>query len=380
MKRKSPTARWQFIGLIVILAVVIAGCANVRQGVAWPDLELVTINDNERVLVTFNDRIVAIDPYQGGQTVVARDADGELIRSANGDVQDWAVELREGNNQTFYVAPFRDDNNFVFPTYNSKFVEVDAQTGQLQDELGIPLTDGVIADVIVTDELIYVPYRSGDVVALNAETYDEVWRFETEEGVWASPLLADGILYFGSIDHFLYALDAQTGDVIWDNPVDLEGAIASSPLLADGFLYVGSYSHKLYKISLAGEIVAEYEGSNWVWATPVIVDGTLYYTDLNGYVYALNPDDLTEVWSQRPANRGIRPAPIVTDEFVIVAARNGMVYWLDRETGQTVQEVEVERTPELLSDILYLPADEEAGRPALILVASTENRSLVTAI
>ena len=84
-------ARWQLIVLVSIVTVVVAGCANVRQGVAWPDLELVTINEQSRVLVTYNDRIVAIDPYQGGQIHVARDADGEIIRNSEGEIVEWNI-------------------------------------------------------------------------------------------------------------------------------------------------------------------------------------------------------------------------------------------------------------------------------------------------
>lgn len=135
----------------------------------------------------------------------------------------------------------------------------------------------------------------------------------------------------------------------------------------------------MYQINLDGIIVNEYEGNNWIWGTPVIQDDILYFADLNGYVYALNANNLGEIWSERPSNRGIRPAPLVTEEYVVVAARDGTVFWLNRETGLTVQDSQIDGKPELLSDILYLPADEETGRPELMLVASTNNKQLVSA-
>ncbi len=365
--------------IVSLLAIFLAGCANVRRGVSWPDLELVTINEQTRVLVTYNDRIEAIDPYQGGQVHVIRDTDGEVLRDTNGDVREWSVEVKFGNNETVYTSPFIVDDAFIFPTYDNRFIEIDIETAELASEEGIPLTDGVVADAVLTDDLIYVPYRLRDVVALNPETYQEVWRFETEGGVWATPLLIDGILYITSINHKLFAVDAATGESIWSEPVDLEGAIASTPLYYNDFLYVGSYSHKMYQVSLNGQIVNEYEGNNWIWGTPVVEDDVLYFTDLNGWVYALNADDLSEIWSERPVQRGIRPAPLITEDYVVVAARDGSVYWLNRETGLTVQDYPIDGKPELLSDILYLPADEEAGRPELMLIASTDNKRLVSA-
>ena len=44
-----------------------------------------------------------------------------------------------------------------------------------------------------------------------------------------------------------------------------------------------------------------------------------------------------------------------------------------------IEQSQIDGKPELLSDILYLPADEEAGRPELMLIASTDNKRLVSA-
>lgn len=380
MNKTKSLARWQLVALVVILATVIAGCANVRQGVSWPALEFVTINEQPRVLVIYDGQVEAIDPYQGAQVHVVRDEDGEPVRGSNGNLQEWVINGSDYNNAKFFAAPFQENGTFLFPTYTANLLEFDVNTAQIVNPAGIALEDGVLAEVVVTDDLIFVPYRQQDVVALDRETFQEVWRFDTLGGVWATPLLADGVLYVTSIDHNLYALNAEDGTPLWSEPVDLEGAVASTPLLYEGSLYVGGYSHKMFQVSLDGEITAIYEGRNWVWGTPVIVDDVLYYTDLNGYVYALNASNLTEIWMQRPSKRGIRPAPIVTENYVVVAARDGSVYWLDIQTGNTVQTAEIDGRPELLSDILYLPADDEAGLPELILVASTDNKRLVTAL
>jgi outer membrane protein assembly factor BamB len=124
----------------------------------------------------------------------------------------------------------------------------------------------------------------------------------------------------------------------------------------------------------------------------------LYAADLAGYVYALNPDDLTQIWGTKAASRGIRPAPLVTDEFVVAASRDGKVYWLARETGEVVFSKEVEGRPEILSDLLLLEptaasedAEGEDGENAettpelkidepMVLVATLNNSHLVVAM
>jgi outer membrane protein assembly factor BamB len=153
-------------------------------------------------------------------------------------------------------------------------------------------------------------------------------------------------------------------------------------LLYEGFLYAGSFSHKLFKISLEGEIVTSFEGHNWLFSSPVAEDGIIYYTDLGGYVYALNAEDLSVVWEVRPAERGIRPSPMLIGDYVIVGSRDGRLYRLNRATGAintTTDIVEFKDRVEILSDMLYLPADEATNRPAILLAASTDMGKLVTA-
>lgn len=43
--------------------------------------------------------------------------------------------------------------------------------------------------------------------ALNADTGDERWRFETVRGADSAPAVVDGVVYVGSGGGYLYAVD-----------------------------------------------------------------------------------------------------------------------------------------------------------------------------
>jgi outer membrane protein assembly factor BamB len=369
--------------LLIVIALLVAGCGDVRQGVGWPSISLVQIGETTRIAVAHDHQVELVDPSLG-RAVPLLDPEGNTILDDNGESRRWTIKGADYENATFFTNPIVSTSDsqttLSFLTYTSRLLTFDAASAQVVDPAGVILTDGVIANVVQGDGLIYVPYRSGDLVALDAETYAEVWRLDTREGVWAAPVLHEGVLVVGSIDHLLYAVDAATGEAVWQNPVDLEGAIASSPLIAGDYLYIGSWSHKLFKVSLDGEIVATYEGANWIWSTPVISEGTLYYTDLSGSVYALDAETLTPLWVQKPATRGIRSAPVVTDEHVIVASRSGHLYWLSRETGSVIIDRELPGLPEVLSEMLIVPADEASGTTEpLLIVASVNVQHLLTA-
>jgi outer membrane protein assembly factor BamB len=368
-------ARLKTIVLVLIVAVLVAGCASTRRGTSWPSLSTVSVNGTTAIVVAYEQQIDLVNP------------DLPLSLLANDTADGWLVKGADYEKAQFFTAPLvvedDGDTSLLFATYNSKLLEFDLESGAPATTVGVALDDGVIGTPVMNDNLIYIPYRSRDLIALDATTYEEVWRLDTAEGIWSAPLLVEDTLYVASIDHLLYAVNAETGEVRWT--ADLEGAIAATPLYYDGFLYAGSYSHKLYKIDTDGQIVATYdEGKNWIWSTPVIVDSVLYYTDLSGTVYAINPDEMTPIWVSTVANtggshRGIRPAPLVTDEYVIAAGRNGSVYWLNRADGSLVDESKIEGSPELLSDMLLLEAGTVEGvdYPLVVVGSTTANRLLV---
>ena len=57
------------------------------------------------------------------------------------------------------------------------------------------------------------------------------------------------------------------------------------------------------------------------------------------------------------AERGIRAGPVVYGERVIVASRDGRVYWLDRRDGVLINSREIDNRPELLGDMLLAGAE-----------------------
>jgi len=94
-------------------------------------------------------------------------------------------------------------------------------------------------------------------------------------------------------------------------------------------------------------------------------------------VYALNPADLSEIWKVQATSRGIRPSPLVTGDYVIVAARDGLVKWLNRQDGATVYERNAEA--EVLSELLLIEPSDALNLPQPLVIVSTvaPNRLLI---
>lgn len=143
-----------------------------------------------------------------------------------------------------------------------------------------------------------------------------LWRFPTTGAVWGTPIVSDGVVYFGDLDGVFHAVslggeDGRSDDAgrqLWSFKAG--GAIVAEPLIADGKIYFGDFSDTFYALDIAtresggsgSELLGSGEWSfnsdGWFWATPVINQGVLYVGTLNGKFYALDPDTGAERWAR----------------------------------------------------------------------------------
>jgi len=88
--------------------------------------------------------------------------------------------------------------------------------------------------------------------------------------------IQDDILYITDLSGFLYALDAQSGEHFWT--YDSFAAIWGSPYVADGKVYLGDEDGDVVVLKHGKKLVqlAEHNMGSAVYTTPVAHDGVLY--------------------------------------------------------------------------------------------------------
>ena len=62
-----------------------------------------------------------------------------------------------------------------------------------------------------------------------------VWKLKTHVGKYASPIVVDGLIYTAADESFITCLEAATGESIWTERIG--GNFEASPVYADGRLY-----------------------------------------------------------------------------------------------------------------------------------------------
>ena len=118
--------------------------------------------------------------------------------------------------------------------------------------------------------IIAVGSEDGGLYAYNALTGENLhWSpFRTDGKVWSTPVLRNGVAYFGSQDGSVYAVSMETGALVWR--FDTGGAVVATPLVHKNLLIVGSFDRQLYALGLNdGQPRWQIEADNWWWATPV---------------------------------------------------------------------------------------------------------------
>lgn len=148
------------------------------------------------------------------------------------------------------------------------------------------------------------PAHSVDQKSLFVGSYDtnlysikegtKAWAFETKGAVYSSPTCCGNngtIVYVGSDDNFLYAINADTGEQVWG--YETGDWVYSTPLLnRDATLvYCTSYDAYIYALdAVTGAEVWRFKTGGFVDASPVLsVDGTtLYMSSVDNNVYGVD--------------------------------------------------------------------------------------------
>ena len=112
---------------------------------------------------------------------------------------------------------------------------------------------------------------SGDVTDTHV-----AWRLKTHVSRTASPVLADDLIYMVSDESFASCVEAATGNVVWSERIG--GKYAASPIYADGRIYFCDKdgTTTVLKPGRTFEVVATNKLANGFMASPAVAGKALY--------------------------------------------------------------------------------------------------------
>ena len=228
--------------------------------------------------------------------------------------------------------------------------------------------------VVATGRVFAANQQGGVLLALDAETGEQLWKHVSEQWIRGSPVIADTSVYvkegFSSNDqpNLLRALDAATGDQEWTYELATDEHRGSILCVSGGFVYVAANRHLLALDAETGEPAWRFDpgephrllssvaiGSEAVYAS-AHTTRTVHYEDEGGTVFALDPVEETIDWSVE-----FRQAiNIALSRDVLLVRDIDELYALEAATGE--QRWQTDLRPHRWDDFSYVPlfaVDEE---------------------
>lgn len=243
-----------------------------------------------------------------------------------------------------------------------------------------------------------------------------LWKFKTGGPIYASPVIANGILYIGSADGKLYALDAKQWGVKW--VFDAGDAIRYSATVLGDRVYFNARNNKVYALNAqTGEKLWEFKTKSWMDAPPIVADNKVYVGAFRSKIYLLNartgeleamrertvriqgieygcangvlrpvfPEHNAKVWRGRTA--GSESYPVTANGAVYIGARDGRIHGFDSASQTETWTYQtggfVDAAPAISDGVLYaasgdgyvyaftnataVTATEETGRSGVVV-------------
>jgi outer membrane protein assembly factor BamB len=184
----------------------------------------------------------------------------------------------------------------------------------------------------------------GRAVAISTKSGNAHWSKDLPSRSESSPVVVDGVVYFGSEDGTVYALKASNGRQLWT--YQASGAVKGALAYKDGRLFFGDYAGKMYAIRAKdGSEVwqASTQGASFgfasgrFYATPAVAYGRVYNGNVDGYVYSFAEDTGELAWRTKTGGY-VYAAPAVGappggEPTVYAGSYDGSLYALDARSG-----------------------------------------------
>ena len=362
--------RWTAVALLIVLLGLLTACGGAPPANSWPGL----LVDGTSAYVASSDQILGLD--------TSPDISDNLRQ-----LRGWPLKPSNNPGVAYHSQPALSDD------HKTLYLGTDAVTGDSGAIIAVnldtltlkwtyPMTEtdpnpgNIYGGIVQISNTLYLAGGNGYLMALSATNGLPIWPkpFDTGARIWSTPAVSGNRVYVASQDHHLYAVSAEDGTLIWKFPAEgapAIGTLAGSPSVFGDTVYVGSFDGNLYAVGLNGQQKWVFKAGR-LWDPPVEVNGTLFFGDLSGNVYALDAKTAQPKWPQ-PATvvGGVRATPLVANGVVYIGTDQFKVYALDATNGRSKWQAPYAArdgdaflsTPALSGSVLVIAPNLATGDP-----------------
>jgi serine/threonine-protein kinase len=233
----------------------------------------------------FQDLVPVASPLVIGSTVYAANAVGDLyaLRVSDGSVR-WSTSFVGG----IYSGMAAAYGSIFVPDGNSGCARaLDQRTGAIKWTRC--LGDTVESTPAVSAGKVFVSARDGNLYALDAINGAVLWTGDMGDDNFSSVATAYGMAYIGSTDGKVYAFPQNCTDPCsptWTYQTG-DDIVGASPVVANGDVYIGGMDHTIYGLDAqTGAKLWAYETNGYFSGAPAVLDGVVYLSSFDKHLYA----------------------------------------------------------------------------------------------
>lgn len=294
-------------------------------------------------------------PVVAGDRVYAGSGDGHLyaLDRLTGE-RIWMFDAHSA----IHSSPAVENGLVFFATRDGALVAVDAVSGKQRWRVATgadqPLPWGhetgdyyIASPVLAGNGIVLFGAGDGSVRALDEKSGKSIWRADLGERIRSTPAISDGLVFVGTVEGRLHALALKDGAPRWK--FDTEGtkldsakfgydrrSIQSSPAVANGIVYFGARDGWVYAVGASdGKERWRYDHHiSWIITSPAVADGVVYDASSDGaFVQAVNAADGTELWRTK-TGAPLWSSPAICGGVLYIGDHAGFLRALDRATGK----------------------------------------------
>lgn len=246
----------------------------------------------------------------------------------------------------------------------------------------VKLDASVVLSPAIGDGLLFVPCTDKHLYAVDASDGKIKWKFHAgSKAAPSTPCVAGRDVYFTTEGEYVFAMDASVPSVKWI----CEGILptAEVPVLHEGRLYIGTMDHHVVALDQdTGAVVSKWNAAKGIIGVPRIIDGVLYfstyptresmervyleavprkkplqisgparsspvgegnivcYATIHGQLHAVDVSNDREIWTL-PTSETFSVNPIVERGTLISTMRHTDLYGVELQTGAVLWRFKV---------------------------------------
>jgi eukaryotic-like serine/threonine-protein kinase len=250
----------------------------------------------------------------------------------------WSFETHDMSN----ITPTLAEETIYVPLSNGNIVALQTDNGELlwRSEVGGRVSASPFSDlkgVYIASESLpsksKYPQAMGTLRALSPQNGITLWMHSLPSPVRGALISNGATLFGGTADGRVYALKKDTGETLW---VKYNSApFASNPILHGGNLYIGDEEGKLIVIDQAtGNTVWFYRTRKAIRAPVAISGGIVFVGSTDGTIYALNETTGRLKWRSR-TNAAVQSVQ-TTERCILATSLDNFVYCISIQHGEKI--------------------------------------------